>query len=151
MSVPHRAAPLVVAASLALAVGAASCADRITSTETVFDRQEPVQTEPGTTATYAFVQEQVLTPSCALSGCHGGAQFPDLSAASAYGSIVGQESSSGMPLVDPGAPRNSFLYIKINGGPNLEGRRMPYQRQPLPQALIDSVGAWIERGARRDG
>lgn len=137
-------------ALLVAALAAAACSDRVTSTETAFDRIEPPATETGETATYAFVQERVLTPSCAVSGCHNGAVFPDLSAAAAYDNTVEKMSSAGIPYVDPGTPASSFLYVKINGGPNLVGSQMPLRWELLSQALIDSVAAWIERGAERE-
>jgi hypothetical protein len=52
--------------------------------------------------------------------------------------------------VDPGSPNTSFLYVKINGGPNLTGSRMPYGLPPISDSLIDSVRVWIENGAQPD-
>lgn len=149
-----RIAPALMAATLAAALAATACSDRVTSVETVFDRLESPPAEAGESATFAFVQEKVLTPTCAVSGCHNGATFPDLSAGAAYDNMVRQPSSAGLPYVEPGSPNGSFLYVKILGetddGPALVGSRMPRGGAPLTQALIDSVAAWIQRGALRD-
>ena len=143
-----------VPALMAAALAATACSDRVTSVETVFDRLEPPAPQAGERATFAFVQEKVLTPTCAVSGCHNGATFPDLSAGVAYDNMVNQPSSAGLPYVAPGTPIGSFFYVKIIGetedGPALVGSRMPRGEAPLTQALIDSVAVWIQRGALRD-
>ncbi|MFA6110983.1 MAG: PKD domain-containing protein, partial [Candidatus Latescibacterota bacterium] len=81
--------------------------------------------------TFTQVQRQVLTPSCALSGCHADADHPILSAGQAYGNLVGVASSVGLILVTPGDPDRSYLYIKVTGGPGMVGSRMPRGRGAL--------------------
>ncbi len=136
---------------LAVMLGAAACSDRVTDVETVFDRQEPQPGADGQTATFGFIQQKILTPSCSMGGCHSGAVPPDLSEGAAYASTVGRLSSTGMPLVDPGSPENSYLYVKMRGGDQLVGSLMPPPGHPgVEPGLTDSLAAWIERGALDD-
>ncbi len=145
----------VLAGLTTVALVVAACSERVTSVESVFDRLEEAPIAEGETATFSFIQERILTPSCATSGCHNGVTFPTLSAGVAYDNVVDQPSSAGIPQVKPGAPLESFLYIKILGetddGPTLIGSRMPRGGTPITQGLIDSMAAWIERGAQNDG
>ena len=123
-----------------------ACSDLTTSTEMVFD---PVSEGPAT-----FEQVQGLFDvSCASSGCHGGQEWsawPDLRAGKAYDNIVGVESSQGNPLVDPGMPDNSYLYIKLLPDAGIAGDRMPLGGPYLEPATLETVYKWIERGAPRD-
>lgn len=118
-------------------------------TDMVFD---PPDEEPADSsevvATFTLVQDEILVPSCALSGCHADFQFPILTRSRAYSSIVGIASSAGMPLIDPGAPATSYLYLKVTG--QGAGGRMPAGAPALTQARIDLLRAWIEGGALDD-
>lgn len=100
--------------------------------------------------TFSQVQQQVFTPSCALSGCHADADHPILRAGQAYGNLVGVASSVGLILVTPGDPDRSYLYIKITGGPGMVGSRMPRGRGALSAANLAVVRDWIARGAPND-
>lgn len=136
---------------LAAMIGVVACSDRVTDVETVFDRLEPQPGTDGQTSTFGFVQQKILTPSCSMGGCHSGAVSPDLSEGEAYASTVGRLSSTGMLLVDPGSPENSYLYVKMRGGDQMVGSLMPPPGQPAVEAgLIDSLAVWIERGALPD-
>jgi len=150
MRSPPVLTALVVATLWTLPLWLGACSERVTSVESVFDRLEAPPSEPGEVATFALVQERVLTPGCAITGCHNGAVFPDLSAPGAYDNLVGRPSSAGMPLVDPGSPATSYLYVKVKGGPGLSGSIMPLGAPAVAPTLIDSLAAWIERGAPRD-
>ena len=96
-----------------------SCSGPTTSTDMVFDS---VAEGP---ATFAQVQETVFNVSCALSGCHGDAAWPNLSAGQAFDNIVDVESSRGIALVEPGDPDNSYLYHKLLADSDIDGSRMP--------------------------
>jgi hypothetical protein len=102
--------------------------------------------------TFAAVQEQVFSRSCALSGCHVGASAPlglDLSAGRAYASTVGVRSMERPDLfrIEPGAPDASYLVKKVQGDPDIVGAQMPLGREPLTAAQIDLLRGWIEEGA----
>jgi len=108
----------------------------------------------------------ILQSNCTTSGCHTTAnpQGIDLSGSQAqvYANLVGvvptntAAASAGMKLVDPGQPRNSFLFSKLNSGlePNLnlitgEGADMDSSR--LSQTQREMVRQWIIFGARDTG
>lgn len=138
-----------VKASLPLAlvmVAGLACSDLTTSTEMVFD---PSSEGP---ATFERVQG-LFDVSCASSGCHGGqdwSAWPDLRAGNAYDNIVGVESSQGIPLVAPGRPDSSYLYLKLLPDAEISGDRMPLGGPYLEPSTLETVYTWIERGAPRD-
>ena len=101
-------------------------------------------------ATFERVQTTVFDLSCASSGCHGGSAWPGLSAGEAYGSIVGVESTQGLPLVYPGRPDSSYLYLKLLPDAPISGGRMPLGGPYLDPATLEIVRAWIEGGAPAD-
>lgn len=123
-----------------------ACTDLATSTDMVFDTQGT----PGTTVTFAAIERDVLAAYCALPGCHADVQMPLLSAGHAYRAIVGEPSTAGLRYVVPGQPNSSYLYIKMTAGPGMQGAQMPYGGALLPQATLDAVRAWIQRGAPND-
>lgn len=113
--------------------------------------------DSGTAAplTIQAIQDQVFTPVCAE--CHvagAGAAFENLdlsSATAAYADLVNfpsSKSESGLDLVEPGRPDQSFLVKKLTGDLTFNEReRMPQGRTPLDQELIDLVEQWITEGA----
>lgn len=127
-----------------LAVIAAACADLTTSTDMVFDSAS------GGPASFERVQTTVFDISCASSGCHGGGVWPDLSAGKAYGNIVNIESTQALPLVYPGLPDSSYLYLKLLPDAPISDGRMPLGGPYLDAASLEIVRAWIGRGAPRD-
>ncbi len=108
----------------------------------------------GETATFSAVQQQIFTPSCAFSGCHG--SFPqegmDLRSGAAYANIVNVRSNqrSSLDRIEPLDPDNSYLYLKVLGDPSISGSRMPRGGSMLSQELLDLLRDWIERGAPND-
>lgn len=105
----------------------------------------------GTTATvysYQMVQERVFDAACVSCHSPGGdpdAEFLDLSAGAAYANIVGQPSSYGPDLIDPGHPESSYLLAKLQGS-SINGERMPEGGQ-LSTELTALVYGWILEGA----
>ena len=97
-------------------------------------------------ATFAAIQQEVFTPTCAISGCHNGSERPNLTSAVAYNNIVNVQSAQGVDYIDPGNPDNSYLYRKIIGV-NIAGRIMPRNGAAFAAAITDSVRTWIENGA----
>lgn len=105
-------------------------------------------------ATFARVQNEVFTPTCARLGCHdtlGQQSQQVLTAGRAYVNTVGVPSVELPQLmrVTPGDPTNSYLYRKIIGS-NITGDRMPQGLPPLSDAQIKLVRDWIRRGAPND-
>jgi len=108
----------------------------------------------------------ILQSNCMSSGCHTTAnpQGIDLSGSPAqvYANLVGvaptntAAASSGKKLVDPGNPRNSFLFCKASNGldANLslqtgEGADMDSSR--LTQTQREMIRQWINFGAKDTG
>jgi hypothetical protein len=100
------------------------------------------------------IQANILTPSCATTGCHLGAGAPQglrLDEANSYGMLVGIASSEEPSIlrVAPGDPNNSYLIQKLEGSTSV-GAQMPLNAPPLEQAPIDVVRQWITDGAIDD-
>ena len=62
--------------------------------------------------------------------------------------------STGLRRVVPGDPDHSLLVLKLegeNGTSNaICGARMPFQRTPICQPVIDGIRTWIANGAHKD-
>lgn len=108
------------------------------------------------TATFTRVQAEVLTPTCALAGCHlGPASLAQeglvLSGDVTYDSIVGVRANQNPSIfrVTPGDPANSYLWRKITPGQPIIGDRMP-QTGSTTELQRQLVTDWISRGAPRD-
>jgi len=100
------------------------------------------------------VQSQVLTPRCALSGCHVGTGAPfglDMSSVSASKSHlvnVASGENPSMMRVLPGDSASSYMYWKITANPAIGGDPMPLAGGPLSQSQIDLIASWIDGGAK---
>ncbi|MBM3265578.1 MAG: hypothetical protein FJY97_19450 [candidate division Zixibacteria bacterium] len=105
------------------------------------------QTPAGlSSGTFTAIKAEVFTPKCALSGCHNGPEAPNLRASVAYNNIVNKPSGPGLDYIEPGSSANSYLFKKLTGT-GISGTIMPRGASPLSAATIDSIRAWIERGA----
>ncbi len=107
----------------------------------------------GIPAQFNEIQDRVFSVSCAVSGCHLGGEAPfglDLSEGLAYDNLVGVASGQMPQLlrVKPLASDESYLINKLRGQ-GISGDRMPRNRSALSDATIDSIAAWIDRGATR--
>jgi hypothetical protein len=103
---------------------------------------------------FSEIQDQVFTPTCAVSGCHTGAAAPEglrLDEANSFGMLVDVASSQVPSIlrVAPGDPDNSYLIQKLEGTASV-GAQMPEGGPPLPQASIDVIRQWIIDGAIDD-
>lgn len=132
--------------SLLLVLIIAGCADSITESTPSID-QENDNVELGTT--FSEIQKNIFDQSCAFSGCHvSGSVNPDLSGNS-HSKIVNVPSSTGMLLIKPNDPDNSYLLKKIVGG-SINGSRMPLNSSPLSQEKVDALIEWINNGAQNN-
>lgn len=109
----------------------------------------------GVQPTLSSIQQNVFTPSCALSGCHAppAPQLgQDLSPGSSYTSLVNVSSVERPELyrITPGDPNGSYLYMKITEASGILGSRMPQGAAPLPPDAILAIRTWIEDGAPND-
>lgn len=109
------------------------------------------------TVTFAELQDDIFTPSCATRFCHsvqarsGGLVLED---GAAYDALVGAEPTlpaaraAGWSRVTPFAPDESFLLVKLTQPTSATyGARMPLVGPPLSDAQIAAIRAWIETGA----
>ncbi len=113
-----------------------------------------VATPVAPVTTFSFIQDNVFTPTCAVSGCHAGASPAagmDLSAGQAFANIVGVNSGQVPTLlrVNPGDADNSYLVQKIEGTATV-GERMPRGGPPLSSELIQNIREWIDAGAENN-
>jgi len=118
------------------------------------------------TSSFARFQASVLTPTCAVSGCHVSASAaasgnlvlaPDV----AYDNLVNAVPANlaarrdGLKRVVPFKPDSSVLFQKVvlalaaHGGEY--GNTMPVGSAPLTQGQVDFIQKWISAGAPRTG
>jgi mono/diheme cytochrome c family protein len=112
----------------------------------------PLASPRGGAGTWSGLAQQLFVPRCASSSCHGGnppAAFPQIDAEGGYAAMVNVQSQQDvMNLVEPGAPEQSWLVLRLRG----EGGRpyMPLGDAQLTEAEIAAVEAWIAKGAPND-
>lgn len=111
----------------------------------------------GPAATFSEISQQIVGPRCATSACHAGETpsfWPRLDPEVAYAQIVDVPSQQvpTMPLVAPFDPANSYLLLRLRGtgadAGGLAGTMPP--NDPLDDASIASIEAWIANGAPND-
>lgn len=109
--------------------------------------------DPADRAHLSVIQKEILTPSCALSSCHGGsspAQGLDLREGKSYASLVNVASKlqEGTMRVVPGNAQESLLYQVITGTAT-DVQQMPIGSKLDPED-IQAIQLWIEEGAKDD-
>jgi hypothetical protein len=103
---------------------------------------------PACTPDPASIQDRILTPSCALSGCHSANDSAGRLSLARENDPLAQmvnapaSGCSGRVLVVPGAPERSLLYEKLTASPPSCGAHMPVASD-LPAAQKECVRAWI--------
>jgi PKD repeat protein len=101
---------------------------------------------------FTRVQNEIFSARCARSGCHGNGSANaglQLDEGVSYDETV-NEPSTQRPAddrIEPGDTANSYLWRKVNGGPDIDGARMPLTGGALSQAQLDLLEDWIEAGA----
>ena len=105
------------------------------------------------TANLSFIQANVFSTTCAVSGCHAGsnpAAGMNLGAGLTFSNTVGVPSlqQPGLMRINPGNPDASYLIRKLEGGPAISLQRMPRNSGPLAQTTIDNIREWITNGAQ---
>ncbi|MCB9058191.1 MAG: hypothetical protein H6627_06455 [Calditrichae bacterium] len=98
-------------------------------------------------AVFSYINNEIISNKCAVSGCHLNNQIPIMRSDLAYNNLVNKPSTQGLDYIEPGDPDNSYLYKKITGAASISGARMPRGQSPLPQAVTDSIRVWILNGA----
>jgi len=110
---------------------------------------EPPANTPAPLSKLSDIQSKVFNTSCALSGCHGSTNNQAnllLTEGNSFTNLVNVQSILFPQLsrVQPNNSANSLL-IKILKGE--VSPRMPFNREPLSAATIDSIAKWIDNGA----
>ncbi|MCB0748282.1 MAG: hypothetical protein H6613_04425 [Ignavibacteriales bacterium] len=100
--------------------------------------------------TFNSIQINVFDQSCAFSGCHAGSNPQAnllLTSGNSYSKLVNVTSilNPSFKLVQPGNSENSFL-IKMLKHTGESTSQMPPAGK-LSEGKIDSIAAWINRGA----
>ncbi|MFM7671972.1 MAG: hypothetical protein ACKO6Q_05190 [Bacteroidota bacterium] len=117
---------------------------------------------------FDIIQEQILTPTCATSGCHAStsdASFAQhglvLAAGQSFDQLVNQQPmnaaaiASNYKLVKPGDADASFLYHKItctashHSATGNYGSQMPLGGQVLSKGQVEFIRRWINAGASK--
>ncbi|GAB3993293.1 hypothetical protein GCM10028807_28170 [Spirosoma daeguense] len=125
--------------------------------------------DPSEESTFNLIQQKILTPSCATSGCHASqsdASFVQhglvLAAGVAYENLVNVDpkntnaKADGLKRVKPFASLESLLYHKLNLSASHHsgkqyGNLMPLGSSELPNGQIEFIRRWIEAGAPKTG
>ncbi len=99
---------------------------------------------------FSEIQQQVLTPLCASSGCHSGGSPKaglNLQSGKAYSALVNVPSSQnpGMLRVKPGDADHSYLIDKHTGNGTAQ---IPLGGTPLSSATIDSIKNGLMKAPR---
>ena len=153
---PAQASPTPTPATPATATATA------TTTATSTQAQATLTPTFSVASTFPQIQATIFTPTCLSLSCHnatdqGGGLV--LESGAAYGNLVGvtptngTASQDGMKRVDPGSPVNSFLITKLTLAKVFDlklGSRMPSGQPMLSADQIDTIRAWILRGALAD-
>lgn len=116
-------------------------------------------------ATLTEVQDQVFTPSCAFSSCHGGgAGQLDLTEGHARDALVGvavvgadrpdhlneNVDVSGEIRVIAGDSADSYLYKKCAGSDGIKGSPMPDGTPGVDADKLALIASWIDDGAQNN-
>ncbi len=104
----------------------------------------------GVTITLKQLSDEIFTPNCTSSGCHGGsfvAANMSLVAERIADEIIGVTSTqSNLNRIEPGDPEASYLFKKVRGDRDVNSQ-MPLNRSPLTPDQIEMIRAWITAGA----
>jgi hypothetical protein len=104
----------------------------------------------------AALQNFVNNNKIPIAGSPHGAMWANPSMGTAeqqYTNFMGQVPNIGVPILQPGSGKDSYI-IKALSGPFALGSktvtRMPAPNGPyLDQATIDAISAWIDAGAKQ--
>lgn len=118
------------------------------------------------TSTFDRIQTQIFDQSCATGGCHDSQTVQAellLERGASYANLIGRTPANGdaaalgwqrVTRLDAtsGDAATSYLVHKLAGtlGPGL-GKRMPFNKPRLDDALVEVVRRWVEAGAPTDG
>ena len=127
--------------------------------------EEAIDGGPIAKDTWAIIQDDMLTLSCATSGCHGSTSDATyaqhnllLNSTNAYENLVNVVSkneaakTAGLLRVKPGDSMMSLLFQKIDcQTPSKYGATMPLGGTNLTSGQIEFIKQWIMKGAPKKG
>jgi|GEM_PF-767579 len=92
-------------------------------------------------ANLSFIQDSIFTRTCATSGCHNGNGLsPDLTK-------EGTPDLIGTLYIQPGKPEESLIIARMSSD-GADVMPPSYSNfNPHPKPVIDSIAAWIAKGA----
>jgi len=116
-------------------------------------------------STWTIIQDKILTPTCATSGCHASTSDANyvqhnllLTSATAYDNLINiiskntSAKTAGLVRVKPGDYINSLLYQKIDCQTTSQyGALMPLGGPNLTLGQIEFIKEWITKGAPKTG
>ena len=104
---------------------------------------------PSIEPTWSSIEDEIVTPSCSSSSCHGGAapvRGLDLNPGRGWADMVDVEAeTAGWTLIVPGSPDESLFYRVLIGEVG-DIRQMP-PAFALDEGMTEAVRVWIEEGA----
>lgn len=126
--------------------------------DSLLDNEPPVAG-----SSFAVLQEEILTPNCATSGCHDSqtkSNGLDLSPSVAYQNLINIQPTNEnarqdkLLRVKPGNPYQSFFYVKLDSS-NFHvsdgyGMLMPMGSRPLTVGQVEFIREWIAAGALKN-
>ncbi len=92
--------------------------------------------------------ERIIKNNCSVIGCHQG-KFPtanlNLETGQFPGTVIDVPSREkpDLKIIDKGIPEKSYLFMKIQGSPEIKGKRMPLGKDPLTAEEIQAIANWI--------
>jgi hypothetical protein len=118
---------------------------------------------PNLTVSFASIQQEIFNTTDSSGrqsciSCHTAqrAQFVGglvLTDGVSYSMLVnvGARNKAGAVRVIPGDPDNSYFIHKLEGGPNINGNRMPNTGGPyLTDGQMSIIRRWIQEGAQNN-
>jgi hypothetical protein len=101
------------------------------------------QNDPGQNA------ENIIKNNCSVWGCHHG-KFPtaglNMEPGRFPGTVIDVSSKQkpDLKIIEKGIPEKSYLFLKIQGSPEIKGKRMPLHKKPLAAEDIQAIADWIK-------
>lgn len=111
-------------------------------------------------STFAAIQARIFEArGCTRDACHGSALSGglDLRSGAAYSNLAEVKAQgSNLARVEPGAPNQSYLYLKLEaatspGSVQIANSPMPVGLPPLSEGELEAVRLWILNGAPETG
>jgi hypothetical protein len=129
-------------------------------------KNDPPTPTPTVTGSFDLLQQKILTPSCALSGCHNSTADrtysqhklvltgADVHTQLFNGAVTNTQAiAAGLKQIAPSDTAKSFLFQKLifNQSRHKYGSAMPLGADLLTTKQIEFVRQWILAGAPKTG